>query len=775
MSERIDSRRVELSIQGMSCASCVGSVEDALGAVTGVEEVHVNLATERAALKVSPGTVEVETLKAAVEQAGYEVIHVGDEDRGDVEAAAREEEHRNLKRQFVVATIFTVPIFLLDMIPMVVEPVHHWLMGLMSMQQLFVVLFILGSVVQFGPGRRFYRHGWAAMRHGRPDMNSLVMLGTSAAYGYSVVATFFAGLLPAGSAHVYFEAAAVIITLVLLGKLLEAKARGRTSEAIRTLMSLRAQAARVVRGGVDREVPIDEVIVGDVIRVRPGDQIPVDGVVLDGSSYVDESMISGEPVPVQKGPGAEVVGSTINKTGSFLFRATRVGRDTVLSQIIRTVEEAQASQPPIQDMVDKVVAVFVPVVLILAMLTFVIWTTVGPEPAMAMGLVAAVSVLIIACPCAMGLATPTSIMVGTAKAAERGILFRNGKALQYLQGVDVVAFDKTGTLTEGTPSLTDLVLSDGWSEDELLTAAAALERHSEHPIAEAIVKAAEEHSLPQQRAENFEAYPGYGVSGDVTGREVLVGAARFMGQRGVDIDAFRDQARELAGQGKSPLYVAVDGVSAALIAVADRVKATTPAAIDALHEQGLRIVMITGDNQRTAEAIAARLGIDEVFAGVLPDGKAAALQALQQQGHRVAFVGDGINDAPALATADVGVAIGTGTDVAIEAADVVLMSGHVNTVPEARGLSRATFRNIKQNLFWAFFYNAALIPVAAGVLYPVVGILLSPMLAAAAMALSSTFVVANALRLRRYTPERPLATTEQQEVEPNETSLPLAA
>ena len=646
----------------------------------------------------------------------------------------------------------TVPIFLLDMVPMVIEPVHHWLMSLVSAQQLYVLFFVLATVVQFGPGRRFYRQGWAALRRRRPDMNSLVMIGTSAAYGYSVVATFFAGLLPAGSVHVYFEAAAVIITLVLLGKYLEARARGHTSEAIRKLMALRAQTARVVRDGVESQIPADEVVPGDTIRVRPGERIAVDGVVIDGSSYVDESMISGEPVPVAKTPGEEVVGSTINKDGSFLFRATRVGSETVLSRIIDMVERAQASRPPIQALVDKVVRVFVPIVLMLAEVTFVVWLVFGPDPAITFALIASVSVLIIACPCAMGLATPTSIMVGTGKAAEQGILFRNGEALQTLQDVDIVAFDKTGTLTEGAPSLTDLVACDGRDDDEVLAMVAAVERHSEHPIGEAIVEAAQRRRLRHLRAENFEAHPGYGISGTVSGREILVGADRFMDQQNVDIDHLQGEATGFAEEAKTPLYVAVDGEAAAVIAVADRIKETTPAAIEALHRQGIEVAMITGDNRRTANAIAKNLGIDEVLAEVLPDGKAAAVEALQEQGHRVAFVGDGINDAPALATADVGVAIGTGTDVAIEAADVVLMSGHVDTVPQALALSRATLRNIKQNLFWAFFYNTALIPVAAGVFYPIVGVMLSPMLAAGAMALSSTFVLANALRLRHFDP-----------------------
>ncbi len=740
---------IELSIKGMSCATCVGHVEKALREVDGVADAKVNLATERATVEYTDGQVELTDLIEAVAEAGYEVIATGAEDRLEAEERSRTQELERLRRQVIVAAAFTIPIFVLDMVPMFITPVHHWLMDLVSMESLYVLFFFLGSVVQFGPGRRFYRDGWAGLRRKSPDMNTLVMIGTSAAYGYSVVATFVPSILPEGSAHVYFEAAAVIITLVLLGKYLEGLARGRTSEAIRKLMALQAKTARVIRDGQEGEVPIGEVVPGDVIRVRPGEQIAVDGVVLEGSSYVDESMITGEPLPVEKGVGAEVVGATINKAGSFTFRATRVGSETVLSQIIDMVEKAQGARPPIQALVDRVVAVFVPIVLLLAAITFVVWLSFGPDPAMTLALVAAVSVLIIACPCAMGLATPTSIMVGTGKAAERGILFRNGQALQQLHDVDVVAFDKTGTLTRGEPVLTDIDSAAGFEDDQILGLVASLEMQSEHPIGEAIVEEARRRDLPLSQVTDFEAHPGYGISGVVNGRRVLVGADRFMSRRGVDIEPFEDRARRLAEEGKTPLYAAVDGQAAATVAVSDPIKDSTPAAIEALHRQGLRVAIITGDNRRTADAIAGKLGIDEVLAEVLPDQKAEAVVELQHQGHTVAFIGDGINDAPALAQADVGVAIGTGTDIAIESADVVLMSGHLDTVPDALALSTATLRNIKQNLFWAFFYNTALIPVAAGVLYPVVGLLLSPMLAAGAMALSSTFVLANALRLRR--------------------------
>ncbi len=744
-----------LSIQGMTCASCVGHVEEALREVEGVTEASVNLATERATVRYAPGAVSVADLEAAVREAGYEVLDTsGETDQAGAERAAREEERRTMRRRLTVAAALTVPLFLLEMVPMMIPGAHEWLTGIVPMQTLWYVFFGLTTAILFGPGRTFFRTGWAALRRGTPDMNTLVMMGTSAAYGYSAVATFAPALLPAGTVHVYYEAAAMIVTLILGGKYMEAVAKGRTSEAIKKLMSLQAKTARVVRDGEEVEIPVGDVTRGDVVRVRPGEKVPVDGEVREGSSYVDESMITGEPVPVEKSEGEEVTGGTINKTGSFLFEATRIGSDTVLSQIIRMVEEAQGSKPQIQNLADKVVAVFVPVVIGIAALTFGAWMIFGPQPALTSALVAAVSVLIIACPCAMGLATPTSIMVGTGKAAELGILFRKGEALQTLQEAEVVAVDKTGTLTEGRPTLTDLAVQPGFEEAEVLRLVAAAERQSEHPIAEAIVRAAEERGegLRAEDATNFEATPGFGVSAEVEGRRVAVGADRYMERLGLSAAAFAEEAARLAGEGKTPLYAAVDGELAAVLAVADPIKASTPEAVRALHELGLRVAMITGDNRGTAEAIARQLGIDEVLAEVLPDEKAEAVRRLQaEEGKKTAFVGDGINDAPALAQADVGLAIGTGTDIAIEAADVVLMAGDLRGIPNATALSKATLKNIKQNLFWAFAYNTVLIPVAAGVLYPAFGVLLSPVFAAAAMAFSSIFVLANALRLRRFT------------------------
>ena len=741
-----------LTVQGMTCATCVGRVEEALREIDGVLDVEVNLATNRATVTHPPGAVSQQALQEAITEAGYDIVQTGDgQSRLDAERDARDQERTSLKRDLWIATAATIPLFILDMGTMWIPPFEEWVMGLMSQQTLYVVFFALASIVQFGPGLRFYKKGWPALRAAAPDMNTLVMLGTSAAYGYSVVATFVPNILPEGTAHVYFEAAAVIITLILVGKYLEAVAKGRTSAAMQQLMSLQARTARVVRNGIEDEIPVEEVHPGDTIIVRPGEKIPVDGVILRGASYIDESMITGEPVPAEKSAGDEVVGGTINKTGSFRFEATRVGADTVLSQIIEMVEAAQASKVPIQDLVDRVVRYFVPAVMAVATVSFITWLAVGPAPALSMALVAAVSVLIIACPCAMGLATPTSIMVGSGKGAQMGVLFREGQALQRLREVSVVALDKTGTLTQGQPALTDVQTYGTWNESDALRLIASLEQSSEHPIAEAIVQAAKERGLSLVEPTDFEAEPGFGVSGTVDGHTVHVGADRYMSTLDVPLDPLAATASQWADDGKTPLFAAVDGQLVAAIAVADTIKPSTPEAIDALHERGLRVAMITGDNEHTAHAIANELGIDDVIAEVLPDEKVEAVKQLQETG-AVAFVGDGINDAPALAQADVGLAIGTGTDIAMESADVILVSGDVRGVVNAHALSRATLRNIKQNLFWAFIYNTLLIPVAAGVLYPVLGILLNPMLAAAAMGLSSLFVLGNALRLRRFEP-----------------------
>lgn len=742
----------ELAIEDMTCASCVGRVEKTLAKIPGVLEATVNLTTERARVRHLAGVVTTTDLEAAVEQAGYKSRRLSVEmaTAGDQDVERRESEARALRRDLFVASILTLPVFILEMGSHLIPAVHHWVMGVLGQQTSWYIQFALATLVLFGPGLRFFRKGVPALLRVAPDMNSLVSLGTAAAYGYSVVATFIPKVLPQGTANVYFEAAVVIVTLILLGRTLEARAKGRTSQAIKRLVGLQAKTARVERNGKTIEIALDQVTTGDVVLVRPGEKIPVDGEVVEGTSYVDESMITGEPVPVSKGASAQVVGGTINKTGAFSFRVTKVGANTVLAQIIRLVEEAQGSKLPIQALVDKVTMWFVPAVMAAAALTFLVWLIFGPDPALTFALVNAVAVLIIACPCAMGLATPTSIMVGTGRAAEFGILFRKGEALQALRDVSVVALDKTGTLTKGRPELTDLVSAEGFEYNEVLALVAAVETRSEHPIAEAIVAAAKQQDITLSPIDGFDATPGFGVSAKVAGRTVAVGADRFMTQLGLDVSSFLPTAQRLGEQGKSPLYAAIDGRLAAIIAVADPIKETTPAAIKALHALGLKVAMITGDNAATAAAIAKQLGIDEVAAEVLPDGKVAALKKFRINGARVAFVGDGINDAPALAEADVGLAIGTGTDVAIEAADVVLMSGDLRGVPNAIAISQATIRNIKQNLFWAFAYNAVLIPVAAGALYPVNGTLLSPIFAAAAMAFSSVFVLGNALRLKRF-------------------------
>ncbi|MBX3582692.1 MAG: copper-translocating P-type ATPase [Rhizobiaceae bacterium] len=745
----VPSATVELTIEGMTCASCVGRVERALAAVPGVTTAGVNLATERATVT---GIADAAALRKAVEDVGYDarVMAAATGSGADEIAARRDVETAALRRDLLVAGSLTAPLFVLEMGSHLFQSVHDLVHDTLGMKRSWQVQFVLATLVLAFPGRRFYEKGFPALVRLAPDMNSLVAVGTSAAYLYSVVATFMPDLLPAGTVNVYFEAAAVIVTLILLGRYLEARAKGRTSQAIRRLAGLQAKSARVRRGPVIVEVDIAEVVPGDVVEVRPGERVPVDGEVVSGESYVDESMVTGESMPVAKRDGSPVTGGTVNQTGAFEFRATAVGADTVLSRIMRMVEQAQGSKLPIQAMVDTVTMWFVPAVMCLAALTFVAWLLLGPEPALTFALVNAVAVLIIACPCAMGLATPTSIMVGTGRAAEMGVLFRKGEALQSLRDARVIALDKTGTLTEGRPVLTDLRTTQGFLDNDVLALAAAVEAKSEHPVARAIVGAAAGRGLAVREADGFDSLTGLGVTATVAGERIQVGSARFMDRLGLDPSALDSDAARLADEGKSPLYVAIGGRVAAVLAVSDPVKESTPRAIAAMHALGLKVAMVTGDSRRTADAIARRLGIDHVVAEVMPEGKVAAVRQLKAEYGAVAFVGDGINDAPALAEADVGIAIGTGTDIAIEAADVVLMSGSLEGVPAALALSRTTIRNIRQNLFWAFAYNAALIPVAAGALYPAYGVLLSPALAAGAMALSSVFVLGNAMRLRAH-------------------------
>ncbi|MCJ8240299.1 heavy metal translocating P-type ATPase [Peteryoungia algae] len=774
-----------LEVEDMTCASCVSRVEKALKSVPSVETASVNLATGEAVVTVLGGISAMPALAAAVTKVGYVVRLSGgaetassrsdaatDDPRhpagsasaaGDGREARREREVSGLKRDFLIALVLTLPLFVMEMGAHLYPPLHHVLMGLFPGNTLYLLQFALATAVLAGPGRRFYVKGIPALLRLAPDMNALVAMGTGAAYLYSLVTTFAPGLLPSDARHVYYEAATVIVTLILLGRLLEARAKGRTGAAIRKLAGLQAKSARVERDGETRDIALSEVALGDVVVVRPGERIPVDGRVIDGASSVDEAMISGEPIPVEKGPDATVIGGTVNGSGSFRFEATGVGADMMLSRIIRMVQEAQGAKLPIQKLVDEVTAWFVPAVIGIAIVTFLIWLILGPEPAYTHGLVAAVAVLIIACPCAMGLATPTSIMVGTGRAAELGVLFRKGEALQSLAQVDWVVMDKTGTITAGKPEVSEIVTAEGFGETEVLRLTASLEARSEHPLADAIVRAAEARGIVLSAVESVEAVAGFGVTGIVEGRRIAAGADRFMVKLGVMQEAGPNSSPQgggaitadltaavsrLADEGASPLYVAVDGKLAAAIAVADPIKETSARAIAALKARGLKLMMVTGDNRRTAEAVAKRAGIDAIVAEVLPAGKVSAIRDLQAKGGKVAFVGDGINDAPALATADTGIAIGTGTDVAIESADVVLVNGDLMGALHAIELSDRVMGNIRQNLFWAFGYNVALIPVAAGLLYPLFGVTFSPVLGAAAMGLSSVFVLTNALRLR---------------------------
>ncbi|WP_320188271.1 heavy metal translocating P-type ATPase [Agrobacterium rosae] len=903
----IPAEPISVSVEGMTCASCVRRVEVAAGKVPGVAASSVNFATKKLTVEPTAG-FSAKTLAAAVKKIGYEVapetitlsahglkgaddaarlkvvLEAGpttvsaevDAQSGAVTiesmGGARQREvlvetarlagfalkaldavgrthaghehmhhagdEASLKRDVVLAAIFTAPLFVLEMGGHLYAPMHRWLMGVIETQTLYYVYFALATVVIFGPGWRFLKSGFPALAHGAPEMNSLVALGVSAAYLYSLVTTFSPGLLPDNARHVYYEAATVIVTLILLGRLLEARASGKTGDAIRKLASLQAKTARVERGGQTLDIAPEELVVGDIIIIRPGERLAVDGEVVEGASYIDESMISGEPVPVEKTVGTHVTGGTINGNGTLKFRATKVGADTMLAQIIALVEQAQGAKLPIQLLVDRVTALFVPVVIGVAVLTFVVWAIFGPQPAYTYALINAVAVLIIACPCAMGLATPTSIMVGTGRAAELGVLFRKGEALQALRSAGVVVVDKTGTVTKGRPELTDLVVADGFQRHEVLRLVAAVESRSEHPIAEAIVRAArveeplpnpspqggganldvrtevdtvpietqrvppvssprggeggpegrmrgpglrDAESLPPHPAAatfspsgrrtqdadslsiserpvgagvfastitNFQSVTGYGISATIDGHRVHVGADRFMSKLGLSVAPFADTAQKLGDGGKTPLYAAIDGQLAAVIAVADPLKPSSIDAIKALKSMGIEVAMVTGDNALTAKAIARQVGIEKVVAEVLPEGKVQAIHDLRRGGKTLAFVGDGINDAPALAEADIGIAIGTGTDVAIESADVVLVGGDLMGVVHAIEMSRATMRNIRQNLFWAFGYNVALIPVAAGALYPAFGIMLSPMVGAGAMALSSVFVLGNALRLK---------------------------
>ena len=759
MSPQTTGARVELPITGMTCAACARRIERKLTNTHGVERAHVNFATARATVEYDPQQTDVGALVETVRAVGYDTAGVPDEAGGeklaDREETARRAELRTLWRRFVVAGLLSAPVLVIAM--------AHGRIALFNVSWINWAQLALTLPVVLYSGWPFYRGAWIALRHRAADMNTLIATGTGAAFLYSLVATIaprlvntdahasMPGMKGMTTAPVYYEAASVIIALILLGRLLEARARGKTSAAIKRLLGLQPRTARVVRDGKEFDVPIAQVVIGDTVVVRPGEKIPVDGRVVAGASAVNEAMLTGESLPVEKRAGAEVFGATINTTGSFRFMATKVGRDTVLQQIVRLVEEAQGGRAPIARLADVVSGYFTPVVILIAIITFVVWFIAAPtETRLTLALVNFVSVLIIACPCALGLATPTAVMVGTGRGAERGILIRGGAALETAHKIQIVVLDKTGTITEGQPVVTDVLPADGFDEAELLRIAASAEALSEHPLGAAVVRRAAERNIALAAAAHFNALAGHGVEAEIEGRKLLLGNLRLMDERGIELNGLQARAVQLAAAGKTPMYVAVDERAAGVIAVADEIKPDADEAIRALKALGLEVVMITGDDEQTARAVAQAVGLERVLANVLPAGKAHEVRRLQADKKIVAAVGDGINDAPMLAAADVGIAIGTGTDVAIEAADITLVSGNLNGVVTAIALSRQTIRIIKQNLFWAFIYNTLGIPVAAGALYPFTGWLLSPVLASAAMALSSVSVVTNSLRLRRF-------------------------
>ncbi len=743
-------KKVILPVLGMSCASCVDRVQLALNTSPGVIEATVKFATEKASIEYIPNLVKIKEFAKATAAIGYTLVEDEEEQLVGKEAQARQIEFQQLKNKFLIGLLLVAPLFLL---------VHWDKLGLSAIlpfsgQANFMLQLLLQTPVQFWVGWQFYKGAVAAARHRTSDMNTLIAVGTSAAYLYSILATFFPHLFAAEglAPRVYYDTAGAIIVLILLGRLLEARAKGQTSEAIKKLSGLQAKTATVLVNGEAHELPVEEVLIGDTVIVKPGEKIPVDGEILEGHSSVDESMVTGESIPVEKTVGDEVVGATINKTGSFKFKATKVGKDTMLAQIIKMVEEAQGSKPPIARLVDVIASYFVPAVIGIASITFFIWYFFGPAPALTYAVLNFVAVMIIACPCALGLATPTSIMVGTGKGAEHGILIRGGEALEIAHKLNAIVLDKTGTITRGEPAVTDVLAVEGYETKEILGLSASAEKGSEHPLGEAILKKAHEDDLDLADAIDFNAIPGHGIESTIDGKYVLLGNTRSMNDRDIDLKDLPQQAEALSGEGKTTMWIAVDGYIAGIIAVADTLKENSKTAVAALHNLGLEVIMLTGDNKRTADAIANQISIDRTLAEVLPEGKASEIKKLQAEGKRVAMVGDGINDAPALAQADVGLAIGTGTDVAMESSDITLITGDLTGVVTAIALSKATIRNIKQNLFWAFAYNTILIPVAAGVLFPIFGILLNPIFAAAAMALSSVTVVTNALRLRRFKP-----------------------
>ena len=752
--------KTRIQLRNMHCSSCVVRVEVALRMTPGVVAAQASLGPGTVDIEYQPESTSMDAVRTAIETAGYKVVEpkatkFEEGEETEPEEAARQDEYRALMRRFWFAAIVSIPVMGLSY-PDLIPGLREWMpAGSFERRVVWGLLGLLTLPVLLWSGSQFYAGMWQALKHRAANMHTLIAIGITAAFLYSVVAVAYPQIFPDPAlAEVFWDVSAVVVALVVLGLALEIKAKGRTSEAIKKLIGLQAKTARVIRHGKEIDLPVEEVLVGDIVVVRPGDKVPVDGEVTDGSSAVDESMITGESIPVEKGVGDDVIGGTLNKTGSFKFKATKVGKDTALASIIRMVKDAQGSKAPIQRVVDVVSGYFVPAVMILGVLAFVVWYLIGPEPRFVYATIVLVTTLIIACPCALGLATPTSLTVGIGKGAENGILIRSGDALQTSQRLDAIILDKTGTITRGEPALTDVLAAPGGDENDALRLAASLERGSEHPLGEAIVKGAEQREIALTDSAEFAAIPGHGVSGRIDDRRVLLGNAKLMRERNVAIEDLAADWERLAEEGKTPMYVAVDGKAAGLVAVADTVKEDSKGAIETLRRMGIEVVMLTGDNERTAQAIARQVGIDRVLSEVLPDDKAHEVQKLQLEGKTVGMVGDGINDAPALAQADVGFAIGTGTDVAIEASDVTLIKGSLIGVVTAMEISGATMRNVRQNLVGAFGYNTLGIPVAMGALYPFFGVLLSPLIAAAAMAFSSVTVVSNANRLRFFQPKR---------------------
>lgn len=729
--------RIDFAVKGMTCAACVGAVERALKGLEGVLNVTVNLASEKASVEYVPSIVSFTDFKRVVAEAGYTAEEITEE-YIDKERELREREFRVLKRTFIISAILTAPVIIGSIFPIPI--LSNWF-----------VLFMISTPVQFWAGMRFHRAAWSALKHRTTNMNTLISIGTFAAYIYSTIATFSPSLFERGglSPDVYYDTSATIITLILLGRLLEAKARGRTSEAIKRLMRLQPKTARVLRNDQEKEILIDEVTVGDIVIVKPGERIPVDGEIIEGYSTVDESMLTGESLPIEKSIGDRVYGGTINKPGSFRLKATKIGKETALGQIIRLVEEAQGSKAPIQRLADKVASVFVPSVILIALVTFTAWFFLAPGRSFTVALMNFIAVLIIACPCALGLATPTAIMVGTGRGAERGILIRDAEALELAHKVQCIVLDKTGTITKGEPEVTDIMVSDETNEQEVLRLAASAERLSEHPLGEAIIREALKRGIELTKASNFMAIPGGGVRATVNNRDIFIGNQRLMETEGIDTLEFLPIAETLSDEAKTPVFVAIDGKVMAVIAIADTVKEGSIQAIRDLKDMGIEVSMLTGDRKKTAQAIARITGVERIFSDVLPDQKVEVVRSLKEEKKVTAMVGDGINDAPALIEADIGIAIGTGTDIAIEASDITLIKGDLRSVVEAIRLSKQTMKTIKQNLFWAFFYNVIGIPIAAGLLYPFGGPFLNPMIASGAMAFSSVSVVTNSLRLRK--------------------------